>query len=434
MDISELRSLAASGNSEAQYHLYMQLRGQSSDEAREWLNKSVDKRFPPALYESGAAELAAESPNVQGGLKLIEDSAAAGFAAADYHLACLKVHAYGCEQDLDSAKVHLRRAATAGDPNALYATAMMFARSDQDAARENAFILYQTAAAAGYPLAFEPTARRLAEGIGTAVEPGAAKFWLDLARRAGFPVTLSSEHANMNTVNADAARAEEIAALTCQNPGSIPEVDWPKTTGIGKEVVCESPRIVQIGNMLSDDECTHLVNAAQPHLRRSYIVHPDSGEPSPHPMRTSHDGALPWQYHDIPYYLINQRYYDTAGMPQSNGENMSVIHYGQGEEYKLHYDFFEAGSEDERAQLEAGGQRVISMFTYLNELPAGGETEFPELGISITPKRGLAVIFSNCHEDGSPDQRTLHASRPVESGEKWLAVKWFRESDTDKPL
>ncbi len=74
------------------------------------------------------------------------------------------------------------------------------------------------------------------------------------------------------------------------------------------------------------------------------------------------------------------------------------------------------------------------MFTYLNELPAGGETEFPELGISITPKRGLAVIFSNCHEDGSPDQRTLHASRPVESGEKWLAVKWFRESDTNKPL
>ena len=146
MDISELRTLAASGNSEAQYHLYMQLRSQSSDEARDWLKKSVDNGFPPALYESGAAKLAADSPNVQRGLKQIEEAAEAGFAAADYHLACLKVHAYGCDQDLDSAKIHLMRAARAGDPNALYAAAMMFARSDQDAAPENAFILYQSAA------------------------------------------------------------------------------------------------------------------------------------------------------------------------------------------------------------------------------------------------------------------------------------------------
>ena len=83
MDISELRSLAASGNSEAQYHLYMQLRGQSSDEARDWLKKSVENGFPPALYESGAAELAAASPNVQGGMKLIEEAAGAGFASAE---------------------------------------------------------------------------------------------------------------------------------------------------------------------------------------------------------------------------------------------------------------------------------------------------------------------------------------------------------------
>ncbi len=60
---------------------------------------------------------------------------------------------------------------------------------------------------------------------------------------------------------------------------------------------------------------------------------------------------------------------------------------------------------------------------YLNDVPAGGATGFPELGLSIQPRRGDAVVFYNCKPNGEPDPMTLHKGDVVEKGEKWLAIK-----------
>ena len=64
---------------------------------------------------------------------------------------------------------------------------------------------------------------------------------------------------------------------------------------------------------------------------------------------------------------------------------------------------------------------------YLNDVEAGGETEFPLAGVRIAPVAGRAVVFDNLLADGRPDPESLHAGLPVARGEKWLATLWLRE-------
>lgn len=64
---------------------------------------------------------------------------------------------------------------------------------------------------------------------------------------------------------------------------------------------------------------------------------------------------------------------------------------------------------------------------YLNDVKDGGETIFPEIGLSIVPRAGHAVYFSYCNADNQLDSRSLHGGAPVRIGEKWIATKWLRQ-------
>jgi prolyl 4-hydroxylase len=64
---------------------------------------------------------------------------------------------------------------------------------------------------------------------------------------------------------------------------------------------------------------------------------------------------------------------------------------------------------------------------YLSEVEQGGATAFPEVGLTVRPKRGSAVLFANLTPDQQVDRRTLHAGLPVLSGCKYIATKWLRE-------
>ena len=83
----------------------------------------------------------------------------------------------------------------------------------------------------------------------------------------------------------------------------------------------------------------------------------------------------------------------------------------------------------EKKYWEPGGQRMITALIYLNDVKDGGATYFPELNISINPKKGNVLIFHNTiSETTNINPRSLHAGMPVSSGEKWAANLWFREN------
>jgi prolyl 4-hydroxylase len=56
----------------------------------------------------------------------------------------------------------------------------------------------------------------------------------------------------------------------------------------------------------------------------------------------------------------------------------------------------------------------------------GGETVFPEAGVSVVPRRGNAVYFEYANSRMQVDQSSAHAGAPVIEGEKWIVTKWMR--------
>nr|WP_295771538.1 2OG-Fe(II) oxygenase [Rhodoferax sp.] len=105
-------------------------------------------------------------------------------------------------------------------------------------------------------------------------------------------------------------------------------------------------------------------------------------------------------------------------------EGIQGQYYDVGQEFKAHTDYFEA-NEIGRYGGQMG-QRTFTFMIYLNSVEEGGETEFVRLGLKFKPQRGMAVVWSNLHADGSPNQDTMHHARPVTKGYKAVITKWFR--------
>jgi predicted 2-oxoglutarate/Fe(II)-dependent dioxygenase YbiX len=60
--------------------------------------------------------------------------------------------------------------------------------------------------------------------------------------------------------------------------------------------------------------------------------------------------------------------------------------------------------------------RYFTVLCYLNDDFEGGETRFPQIGYSVAPRRGKAVVFPATY---------LHQAGRVTSGEKYVIVSWL---------
>ena len=78
--------------------------------------------------------------------------------------------------------------------------------------------------------------------------------------------------------------------------------------------------------------------------------------------------------------------------------------------------------------IQDGGERQTTFMLYLSgtNKDIGGNTVFPQLGISVKPKRGTALYWNNIKSDGKFDTRSSHLGCPVILGNKWIANKWIR--------
>jgi prolyl 4-hydroxylase len=67
------------------------------------------------------------------------------------------------------------------------------------------------------------------------------------------------------------------------------------------------------------------------------------------------------------------------------------------------------------------GVRILTFYIYLNDVEEGGGTQFPVLNLTVTPRRGRAVLWpSVLNEDpNKKDPRTVHEAMPVIRGEKY---------------
>lgn len=117
-----------------------------------------------------------------------------------------------------------------------------------------------------------------------------------------------------------------------------------------------------------------------------------------------------------------------TGNPIENQEEVHIVKYEIGGEFKVHNDYFHPNEEYYSEHIKLGGQRVLSCLFYLNDNYEGGETEFPIKKLKITPRTGRLLMWSNVTPTDELDYESLHAGLPVISGTKYIAVIWIRES------
>lgn len=73
------------------------------------------------------------------------------------------------------------------------------------------------------------------------------------------------------------------------------------------------------------------------------------------------------------------------------------------------------------------GQRLVTVFVYLNDMVGGECTHFPKLNLRSKPRKGCALLWYNLDGTGAPDELTLHGGEPVTQGQKWGMNIWLRE-------
>jgi len=186
----------------------------------------------------------------------------------------------------------------------------------------------------------------------------------------------------------------------------------------------KSPRVVLFKGLLDAAECDALVELARPRLTRSETIDDNTGQNEINPVRTSGGMFFKRDENEL-VARLDKRIGALLGWPTSHGEDLQVLHYAPGAEYKPHYDYFDPSRPGSLTALRYGGQRVGTLLMYLNTPTAGGGTVFPDIGLEVAPLKGNAVFFS--YERAHPDTRTLHGGAPVIEGEKWVATKWLRE-------
>lgn len=213
-------------------------------------------------------------------------------------------------------------------------------------------------------------------------------------------------------MDADAGRQLGLIKKMALTPDGDPE-----TTPIGEVVRDSSPRVVRFPDLFSADECEFLAGIAEPLFEPAKTVEEYTGRTLRNPIRTSDTAVFPWVGENPAIHALNRRIAAASQTDVAQGEPLQILRYQPGQEYRPHTDAI-PGLEN---------QRIMTMLVYLNDDFEGGETSFPEAGLTIRPKRGEGLLFMNVDENGELDPSVLHAGLPVQSGVKFLASRWIRE-------
>ena len=188
----------------------------------------------------------------------------------------------------------------------------------------------------------------------------------------------------------------------------------------------QRPVVAVLANVLDAEECDALIEAAKPRLRASTVVDPLSGKDRIADHRSS-EGMFFGLGESPLIARIERRIAVLTGKPVENGEGLQLLRYPVGAESTPHFDYLMPTNDANRESVARSGQRISTLILYLNDVPEGGETCFPHLGLSVVPQRGHALYFEYANDEGHTDPLSLHAGAPVLAGEKWIATKWTRQ-------
>jgi len=190
------------------------------------------------------------------------------------------------------------------------------------------------------------------------------------------------------------------------------------------------PRVLWAAKLLTHKECDRIVELALPTFQRSQVAQYNKGSGGKNNdyvdnVRTSSGAWLSRFSDDFAVKKFVTRVSQWSGIPPNHGEDVQVLQYQIGQEYKPHVDYFDPQYYE--GYLQNGGQRMASSLCFLSEVAEGGETIFPVPNIRVKPLKGGCVLWYNTFANGTLDDTSLHGGSPVIKGTKYASVQWMRQ-------
>ena len=283
--------------------------------------------------------------------------------------------------------------ARSGDADAQFKAAEISLRGMAGAVDQKAALRFLgKAAAAGHGEARRAQTYFTAAGIGTKADTGRARKMLErLADKDRFV----------------AVQLAFLDHLRCHE----------RVATAPRQLVSADPHIEVVQGLLSPEECRYVQLLGAPWMEPAMIYGAD-GARMLDPHRDSDNMVVTPLTEDLVIQAINRCIAAATATDYAWGEPLHVLRYRPGQQYRPHHDAHALGPPEKR--------RIATALLYLNDAYDGGETHFPEMGVTVRGAVGDLLIFHNLTADKLPDPRMTHAGLPVTRGEKWLATRWIR--------
>ena len=180
--------------------------------------------------------------------------------------------------------------------------------------------------------------------------------------------------------------------------------------------------IHSIENFISNEENEQVLADANKDFRKMKVL----GKDAPTDYRIA-QGT--WLFENVSSIAktLKQRIADLLQVSPKNFEELHIVKYDVGGEYKTHHDFFHANTDYYEEAMKKGGQRMYSALFYLNDDFEGGETDFPNINYKAIPKKNKLIVWRNVNENNEVEYDSLHAGLPVTKGTKYIGIFWVRE-------
>ena len=191
--------------------------------------------------------------------------------------------------------------------------------------------------------------------------------------------------------------------------------EFPKKIADNVMMYSADPILYVVNDFLSNDECNAFVDASKGKLKPSTVISPDKH--IQHESRTSENCWIEHNANEI-VHEVSKRFSILVQMPIRNAEQYQLVYYKKGAEYKPHFDSFDYETDDGKKNWEPGGQRMISVIAYLNDVEEGGATKFDHYDLEIIPEKGKTIIW--------PAEWThAHSGSIVTKGNKYIITGWM---------
>lgn len=200
-------------------------------------------------------------------------------------------------------------------------------------------------------------------------------------------------------------------------PGSLAHMfERVVDTVEGVVVHSRDPWVITLDGFLSPEEADGLLQAGGKAWSRSL-----AGDG----VQVARTSSTSWCHgecvRDTVVSRVQERMDRVTGIPAEHAEFLQMLRYEPGQYYKRHHD-------QNSPRSSPWGPRLLTFYLYLSDVADGGQTSFPALNITVEPKIGRAILWTNVLIDDpwTRDDRTDHEALSVGEGAvKFGANAWL---------